>query len=56
MALYNIQGVQIRNSDLDSKSSQTHELDVNGLPSGLYILRITDKTSGLLKTERIIVK
>ncbi len=56
LALYNLNGLQVRSYNLDTSYNQTHELNINGLPTGIYILRIISKNGGLLKTERIIIK
>ena len=47
MTLYNIQGVKINSKNLDTRSSQSFEVNVNALPSGLYILKIEDENNKL---------
>jgi hypothetical protein len=56
ISLYNIQGMLVRSTDLNSRYSQTHEVNVKGLSAGMYILRIVSENGNALKTERIIIK
>ncbi len=56
ISLYNMNGIQIRSYDMNTKFNQTNELDINGLATGLYVLRIVSESGNVLKTERIIIK
>jgi hypothetical protein len=56
ITLYNMNGMQVRSYNISDKYNQVHELDINGLPTGLYIIRIIGVQGNLLKTERIIIK
>ncbi|MGM5471261.1 T9SS type A sorting domain-containing protein [Flavobacteriaceae bacterium LMO-SS05] len=56
LALYNLNGLQVRRYNLNTSYNQTHELDINGLPTGIYILHIISKNGSLLKTDRVIIK
>jgi hypothetical protein len=56
ITLYNMNGMQVRSYNISDRYNQVHELDINGLPTGLYIMRIIGVQGNLLKTERIIIK
>ena len=47
--LYNLQGQSVRTF------SDTNEIDVNGLPEGIYLLQITDR-EGLTHTTKLVVE
>ena len=47
--IYNLQGQSVR------IFSDTNEIDVNGLPEGIYLLRITNR-EGLTHSTKLVVK
>lgn len=56
VSLFNLQGVRVNHTNLDSRYSQKFEIDATKLSAGLYILQISNEKNTLLKTERIIVE
>lgn len=53
--LYDINGKRIRNIDINGQNNQTHEINLNGISDGLYLLRMIDLNGDVLETKRIVV-
>ena len=51
-SLYDMNGRAMRQIDL---SQTANKINVSNLSSGLYILRVTDATQGIIRTEKIVI-
>jgi len=56
VSLFNTNGAQVRQYKLENVNNQTYDINIEGLATGLYILRVVDQNGDLLITERIVIK
>jgi hypothetical protein len=52
LSLINNQGVQLLNR---SFSGVEYELDLSGIPSGIYFVQIMDQKNGVIQTEKMVI-
>ncbi len=52
-SLYSLTGQTVKSGEFDRK---TNQLTVSGLPKGVYVLKITDKSGKSVSTHKIMVK
>ena len=55
IAIYNLNGQLIRDVKFETDNA-VQKIDLNGLSSGLYLLRMVDDQGKLLTTKRIVIK
>ena len=56
ISFYDITGNLVRNVNLNEQHNQAQEIDLNGLSTGLYLMRMVSQNGDVLKVERIIIK
>ena len=58
MAIYNMLGQLISEDELNKTSANTHGkiLDMSKQNSGIYLIKVYDNETNMLKTVRVIVK
>ncbi|TVZ59799.1 putative secreted protein (Por secretion system target) [Flavobacteriaceae bacterium MAR_2010_105] len=54
--LYNINGSLVLGAKIDNSYNQGQKIDIQKLPTGLYLMRIVNNNGEILKTERIVIK
>jgi len=56
VSLFSTSGTQVRQYKIDNIINQTYDINIEGLATGLYVLRIVNQKGDLLITERIVIK
>ncbi|MFC4723622.1 choice-of-anchor J domain-containing protein [Geojedonia litorea] len=53
--LYNINGTLVLGAKIDNSSNKGQKIDIQKIPTGLYLLRIVNNNGDVIKTERIVI-